>query len=186
MSKHLDVLQHMCVLTKGSWSPRALKHLLSSMVFSCTPPEHCIYRSLQVCSYTDTFMAYCIGQLKTLSKAPLNPQASSKVQLPWCMSEELSTRPLSPSMLSKSKEQRRKGPWSYGWCASTDGTCMGISKGASITHSQLYLLTSSAFFTGRSLTWDTIHSSHQRCLLFAHLSLPAASLIPSPSHLLRT
>ena len=108
MSKHLDVLQDVCVLTKGGWSPRALRHLLSSMVFSCTPPEHCIYRSLQLCSCTPTFMVHCIGQLKIINKVPLIPQASSKVQIPRNMCEELSTRPLCPRTLSRSKGQRRR------------------------------------------------------------------------------
>lgn len=116
------MLQDVCVLTKGGWSPRAFRRLLSSMVFSCTPPEHCIYRSLQLGSCTPTFMVHCIGQLQILSKAPLIPQASSKVQLPRNTCEELSTRSLPPSMLSRSEGQRRrKGELQHGARGHMDG-----------------------------------------------------------------
>ena len=74
---------------------------------------------------------------------------------------------MSPHTLQKQRaeeEEERtsaRDPWVYGWCASTDGMCMGkdllyTCKGASTTRSHLDLLVSSAFITGRPLTWDNL------------------------------
>lgn len=63
-----DCLEDVCVLTKGGWSSRALRHLLWSMFFSCHPPQHYIYTILQVCNWTCAFMVHCPGKVRILSK----------------------------------------------------------------------------------------------------------------------
>lgn len=96
-------VEDVCVLTKGVWSSRALRHLLPSMFFSCTPPQHYIYKNLQVCSWTCALTVHCIGKLKILSKlSPSHPtgffQSTAPQKYMWGIKLLLSFAP-SPSPL---------------------------------------------------------------------------------------
>lgn len=201
MSKHLVVPQDVRVLTKGGWGPRYLRYLLSSTVFSCTPPEHCIYRSLHLCSCTLTFKVHCTGQLNILSKVPLIPQASSKVQLLRNTCEELNTRLLPPSTFSRSKGRRRRredfstGPMGvqmmciHGWHVHGQRSPVHLQRRKHRTYplgfAHVTLPVAHLLLLLEGLLHGTT-ASQQRCLLLPHLPLPAASPTPSPSLLLGT